>query len=126
MGHEPGEDPRGQAVATIAAFAALLSGIVAAAYASLRQRPTSSAFLVPVAGATYLVAHYYAFDSYYLPTLRRFSDGGFVAPEWIYGVALCALGVTVLLRIRPRVGIGLTPLTLFVCAVSVLGLGAGH
>jgi hypothetical protein len=126
MGHEPGGDPPGQAVATIAAFSAFVTGIVAAAYVTLSGRLSSSAFLVPIAAAAYLVAHYYAFDTYYLPAYRRYSDGGGVAAEWIYGVVLCALGVAFLIRIRPRVGLGLMPLMLFVCAISVVGLGLGH
>ena len=75
MGSKPGDEATGQGAVTIAAFLALLTGIVATVVSRriLRRWPAT---LVPVVAAAYMVAHYYAFDSYYLPSLTRFSDLG--------------------------------------------------
>jgi hypothetical protein len=125
MGSHPGDNATGQAPVSIAAFLALLTGIVATLVSRriLRRWPAA---LVPVAAATYMVAHYYAFDPYYLPTLRRFSDGGVVPAAWLYGVVAAALVATVAIRRRPSTAPVLTPLVLLVCAVTVLALGTGH
>jgi hypothetical protein len=82
MGSLPGQDAPGQAEVTIAAFLALLTGIVATLVSRriLRRWP---ARLVPIAAAAYMVAQYYSFDSYHLPSRRRFSDAGGISPVWV-------------------------------------------
>lgn len=125
MGSLPGQEAPGQAPVTIAAFVALLSGIVAT-LVSRRILHRWPAALVPVAATAYMLAHYYAFDSYYLPTLRRFCDGGAVPAAWLYGVAAAGLVVAVAIRRRPSTAPALTPLVLLVCAVTVLAQGTGH
>lgn len=125
MGRQPGDDPAGQAPVTIAAFLALLTGIVAT-LVSRRILHRWPAALVPVAAAAYMVARYYAFDPYYLPTLRRFGDAGVVPAAWLYGVVVAALVVAVAIRRRPSVAPVLTPLVLLVCAVTALVQGTGH
>jgi hypothetical protein len=125
MGSQPGDAAAGQAPVSMAAFLALLTGIVATLISRriLRRWPAA---LVPVAAAAYMVAHYYAFDPYYLPTLRRLSDGGVVAAAWVYGVAVASLVATVAIRRRPSTAPVLTPLVLLVCAVTVFAQGKGH
>ncbi len=125
MGSQPGNDASGQAAVTIAAFLALLTGIVATVVSRriLRRWPAT---LVPVAAAAYMLAHYYAFDSYYLPVRRRFSDGGVIPSAWLYGVVVAAVIVAVAIRRRPSVAPVLTPLVLLVCAITVLAEGTGH
>jgi hypothetical protein len=125
MGSLSGQEAPGQAAVTIAAMLALLTGIVATVV-SRRILHRWPAALIPVAGATYMVAHYYAFDSYYLPTLRRFCDGGAVPAAWVYGIALAAVVVAFAIRRRPSTAPILTPLVLLVCAVTVLAQGTGH
>jgi hypothetical protein len=125
MGSQSGDEATGQGVVSIAALVALLTGIVATVVSRriLRRWPAT---LVPVAAAGYVVAHYYAFDSYYLPSLRRFSDGGAVPSAWVYGVVVAAVVVAVAIRRRPSTAPVLTPLVLLVCAVTVLAEGTGH
>jgi hypothetical protein len=82
--------------------------------------------LIPVAAAAYLLSHYYAFDSYYLPDLRRFSDDGNIAARWVYGVAACSVGVGALIALVPRIGLALLPFMLLVCGIFVVGEGIGH
>jgi hypothetical protein len=127
MGSQPGDEARGQAVITIGALAALVLGIGATAVAASRERPPGSvpAVLVPLASAAYMAAHFYAFDPYYLPTLRRFTESG-VSSVWVYGVVAGAVLVAALSRIRPRAGLALVPVILLVCAVTVVGMGIGH
>ena len=128
LGSEPGEDAPGQAVVTIAAFLALGVGMGVGVAAALGRRAVRRwpALLIPVAAAIYLIAHYYAFDSYYLPTLRRFSDDGNIAARWIYVVAACALGVGGVIALLPRIGLALLPFVLLVVGVFVVGEGIGH
>jgi hypothetical protein len=125
MGSLSGQEAPGQAEVTIAAFLALLTGIVATVVSRriLRRWPAT---LVPIAAAAYMVAHYYAFDSYYLPSRRRFSDGGAVPSIWLYGVVLAAVVAAFAIRRRPSTAPVLTPLVLLVCAVTVLVEGTGH
>jgi hypothetical protein len=125
MGSKSGDEAAGQAAATIAAFVALLTGIVATVV-SRRILHRWPATLVPVAGAAYLMAHYYAFDSYYLPSLRRFSDSGGVSSVWVYGVVVAAAIVALAIRRRPSVAPVLSPIVLLMCAGTVLAEGFGH
>ncbi len=125
MGSRSGEEAAGQGAVTIAAFVALLTGIVGT-LVSRRILHRWPAALVPIAGAAYMVAHYYAFDPYYLPSLRRFSDRGLVPTAWLYGVVVAAVIVALAIRGRPSVAPVLTPILLLICAGTVLAEGAGH
>ena len=128
LGSNPGDDAPGQAVVTIAAFLALGVGIGLGIVGALQRGRVSRwpALLIPVAAVAYLISHYYAFDSYYLPTLRRFSDNGSIAARWVYGVAGLALVVAVLIAVTPRVGLALLPFVLLLCGIFVVGGGIGH
>jgi hypothetical protein len=125
IGSQPGDDAPGQAVVTIVAFLALLTGIVATVVSRriLRRWPAT---LVPVAAAAYMVVQYYTFDSYYLPSRTRFSDEGSISSVWIYGVAAAAVLVGLAIRRRPSVAPVLTPILLLVCAGTVVAEGFGH
>jgi hypothetical protein len=128
LGSEPGNDAPGQAVVTNSAFLALAVGIGLGVAGALRRghAPRWPGLLIPIAAAAYLVGHYYAFDSYYLPTLRRFSDDGNIAARWVYGVAGCAVCVAGVIALAPRVGMALLPLMLLFVGVFVVGEGIGH
>ena len=125
MGPQPGDDASGQGVVTIAAFLALLTGIVATLVSRriLRRWPAT---LVPIAAAAYMVAQYYTFDSYYLPSRTRFSDTGSISSGWVYGVAVAALIVALAIRRRPSVAPVLTPILLLICGGTVVAQGFGH
>jgi hypothetical protein len=114
---EPGAAPPGQAIATVAALVATGATIVVARWA---RAPVFA--LIPVAAAAWMVAHYSAFDPYYLPTHRRYSDAGSVAPLWVYGVAAGGLAVA-FLSLRTRM---LAPVYVVVCLLTVIGMGIGH
>ena len=125
MGSGPGDDAPGQGVVTVAAFLALLTGIVATLVSRriLRRWPAT---LVPIAAAVYMVAQYYSFDSYYLPGLTRFSETGSISSFWVYGVALAALIVALAIRRRPSVAPVLMPILLLICGGTVVAQGFGH
>ena len=125
MGSLPGQEASGQAVVTIAAFLALLTGIVATLVSRriLRRWPAT---LVPIAAAAYMVAQYYTFDSYYLPSRTRFSDSGSVSSIWVYGVLGATVIVALAIRRRPSVAPVLTPILLLICAGTVVAEGFGH
>ena len=125
MGSLPGREAPGQAVVTIAAFLALVTGIVAT-LVSRRILHRWPATLVPVAAAAYMAAHFYAFDSYYLPSRTRFSDTGSISSVWVYGVAVAALIVALAIRRRPSVAPVLTPIVVLICAGTVVAEGFGH
>jgi hypothetical protein len=117
MPRDPGNDPAGQRVVEAVTALAVL-GTVAAAF----RAPGRAFALVPLAAAAWMVAHYYAFDPYYLPARRRFSDAGLVAPSLVYGLALVGVAVAAACRRGER----LVPVFVVLTAVVVLVMGAGH
>jgi hypothetical protein len=123
MGSQPGQEAKGQSAVTVAALLALLVGMGSAVVS--RGADWWPQLLVPPAGAAYMTAHYYAFDPYYLPSLRRFSTG-IISPIWLYGVVVAAVVVALAIRWRPGVTPPLTPLVLFVVACTVFAEGLGH
>ena len=115
-------------IGELIALLVLLSGIVASlAYASGRSTERISvAPLVAPAAAVFVVARFYSFDDYYLPTLRRMSDGGWVPGKWIIVLVALALLAAVSTKIRPRLGIAMTSFVLFMSALTAVAEGIGH
>ena len=81
--------------------------------------------LAPV-GAAFMTARFYTFDSYYLPTLRRMSDGGFVPALWIFALVGLTIIAVVVTYLRRGPGLRLAAALLVVCAITTLYEGAGH
>jgi hypothetical protein len=115
-------------VAELIVLLALISGLFASlSYASSRGAEWVSAEpLVAPAAAAFVVARFYSFDDYYLPTLRRMSDGGLVPGKWIVGLVVIALLAAVATKIRPRIGIAMTSFVLFMSALTAGAEGIGH
>ena len=80
------------------------------------------AALMPVAGAVYVVTAFFAYDPYYLPTLRRFSDEN--VPGWWIAlvVVVCAVACVAVLR-AGRAGLALGGLALWWCIVGISASG---
>jgi hypothetical protein len=128
VGPEPGEAPPGNGLVLGAAVLALVAGAglcLVHAWAPLPQLDASGSLLAPAAGA-FALARFYTYDPYYAPTLRRMSDDGLVADSWVYMLIGLALLAAVLVRIRPRAGLGATSLVLVLSAFTALAEGAGH
>jgi len=83
---------------------------------------------VPLAAVTaaWMVAHYYTFDTYYLPTLSRYSDpGGAFSATWVYIVGAAAGAASLLALVRPRVGFAGSAVTMLVCLFTIVFAGFG-
>jgi hypothetical protein len=126
-GDEPGEELFGRGLAFGAALLTLLGAAFWLAVLAARPSPPADALLasIDLAAAAFLVARFYSFDPYFAPTLRRFSEGGVAAP-WVFAVVALALVAALLVRIRPRVGLGLTAPVLVLLALTAFATGLGH
>jgi len=125
LGSLPGEGPPGEQ--TIALIA-VLSMLVAAGLALLAALGARVPFLhlLPPAAAAFLVARFYTFDPYYLPTLRRFSDDGMLSPVLVYGIVALALGAAVLTVVHRRAGAALSVPVILACAFFAQVMVGGH
>ena len=126
LGSQPGEGPAGAGVVGIfAAIALVASAGLSAALARADRAPALSALLAPAAGV-FLVAHFYTYDPYYLPTLIRYAEREFVPPILVFALAAAALaGGLVTLR-RRRIGLALSVPTILMCALAAFWAGIGH
>jgi hypothetical protein len=126
MGDAPGDEAPG---GTVVALVALMAFLVAAGTSfarSLEKRGGGAAVfaLLAPAGAAYLIARWSSFDPYYLPSLRRYADGGVHGP-WIVAVTLAAVGAGMLTLVRPRPGCVVSFVVLLVEALTVFALPLG-
>lgn len=119
----PGAGPAGSGWVLAAALVAMLVALVSAA--TSRRRSAAVALAAPAAAA-FVVARFSTFDPYYLPTLRRASDGGLFPPWWVYGLAVAAVAAGALTWIAPRIGKTLAVPVLLVCLVTAWAMYAGH
>jgi hypothetical protein len=126
LGSEPGDGPPGEEIVLTAALLAMLAVAFLAAWWSRRGHRVALAELLAPAGAAFLVARFYSFDPYYLPTLRRASDDGLVAPELVFLLTGLALVAGLLVRLRPRVGLWLTSPVMVGCALFAWVAFGGH
>jgi hypothetical protein len=121
FGSEPGAGPPGEGVVLACALGAMLAG----ALVSLWPRASFLGVLAP-AGAAFLLARYYTFDPYYLPTLRRMSDGGLLPPWLVYGVAGLAAAAGLAVWARVPGGRLLTVTALLGSALLAFVAAGGH
>jgi hypothetical protein len=122
LGSLPGEGPPGEGVVAVVAALALLA---AAFLAATLDGPRLAALLAPLAGA-FLVAHFYTFDPYYLPTLIRHSERDFLPVYLVYSVAGLAIAAGVLTLVRRRAGLALSAPVILACGLAAWFAAAGH
>ena len=72
-----------------------------------------------------MVAHYYTFDTYYLPTLIRYSDSGSFSPAWVFAVAIAGALASLLAFVRPRFGFMATAVVIPLCLLTIAFAGLG-
>jgi hypothetical protein len=120
LGPLPGDDAAGADLIRTAGFLALLAGVVTSFANAARRDPSAAVplkLLAPAAAAV-VVAHFYAFDSYYVPTLRRASEAGLFPARWIFLLAIASVAAAGLVATRPRAGCAFASVVL-VCVPSL-------
>jgi hypothetical protein len=127
MGSLPGEGPPGSKLVGLAAAAGSLGAalVSAALIRAGRAAPAFSALLAPAAGV-YLLARFYTFDSYYLPSLIRYSKRDFVPPVVVFVLVGLSLAAGLVTLRRRRAGLALSVPLILACALTAFLAGAGH
>jgi hypothetical protein len=125
-GDMPGEEAPYLGLFYTAAVIALLVGAIVSWILAWRLKSNVFVALLGIAAGAFVVASFYAFDPYYLPTMQRYSEGGTFSSTWIYAVAGLGLLSTVLCLTRPRVGLVVNAPALLLCAFTVTFVGVGH
>lgn len=127
MGTVPRAGPDGRGLVLAVAILALLIGaITLLSVAAVGSFPDRLLALFGPLSASFVVARFFSFDAYYLPTLRRMSSGGIVPAEMV--VAIVVLGVVAFattLRF-PRVGQVVTAITMLLSVGVAFFAGVGH
>jgi hypothetical protein len=127
LGRLPGKGPEGSNVAVVAGLLAMVSGAVLSFVVPSSSRLTRGlAGLLAPAGAAFITARFYTFDPYYLPTMRRISEGGVISPAWIFGLVAAAVVAGVCAWLWPPLGSRLTGIVLILCIVTTFLQAAGH
>ena len=125
LGSQPGDGPPGEQTVALIAVCAMLVAAGLAVVAALGARVPFVA-LLPPAAAAFLVARFYTFDPYFLPTLRRFSDDGMLPPALVYGMVALAVGAALLTRVNRRVGAAVSVPVILACALFAQVVVGGH
>jgi hypothetical protein len=127
LGDDPGEGPALDNVFFLVPVSVLLGGGVALVLGALAPSRAAALSRYPAFQALPLVAVAYplcralAFDPYYLPAEERFRG---VEPEWLFVLALLAVGATALSLRRPGpAALGLTGVVLVASGVVAIGEG---
>jgi hypothetical protein len=122
LGAEPGDGAPLEALVRATALVATLIG----ALLVVLDPGTRLAPLVPLGAAAFMLARFYTFDPYYLPTLRRFSDDGLVPSALVYLALVLALVTAMLIRAKPRAGSLLGAAAVLACAFLAIVMAGGH
>jgi hypothetical protein len=125
VGSLPGENARFEGIVMAAALLALVAGIVISLVLAARDRRSIRAPLFVVAAVALMVARYYTFDTYYLPTLTRYSESGPFSPTWVYAVAIACVPAWFFSLTKPRVGFLIAAAVMILCFVTVSLVGIG-
>lgn len=127
MARLPGDAPTGSTFAVSLGMLALVTGagllITLAAAGSFPQPAVS---LIPPLSVAFVGARLLAFDPYFLPSLRRFADGGLIRRPWVAILAGLAMIAGILVWSAPRSGQVATALVMLLCAATVFLSGVGH
>lgn len=125
LGTEPGDGAPHEGLVMAAAAIAMLAGVIVSLMLAARDRRSAPAAFFAIAAAAVMVAHYYTFDTYYLPTLSRYSDSGSFSPAWVFSVALAGALASLLAWARPLFGFMATSVVIPLCLVTIVFAGFG-
>jgi hypothetical protein len=115
-----------ETVASLAHLTMLVGSVFAFVHAFYPRVPWAVALTAPAAAA-FVTTRFYTYDPYFLPnTLRRYSDNGGVASDWVLGMLVAALVVGALTRLLPPIGSVATAFILPVLLMTSLLVSAGH
>jgi hypothetical protein len=126
LGTDPGEGARYEGLVMALAAIAMLAGVIVSLVLAARLRRSVPASFFSLAAAALMVAHYYTFDTYYLPTLTRYSDSGSFSGAWVFSVAITGALVSLLAFVHPLFGFMATAVVIPLCLLTIVFAGFGH
>jgi hypothetical protein len=126
LGTQPGEGARYEGLVMAAAAIAMLAGVAVSLMLAARGRRSIPAAFFAVAAAALMVAHYYTFDTYYLPTLTRYSDSGSFSSAWVFSLAIVCALTSLLAFARPLFGFMASAVVIPLCLFTTVFAGFGH
>jgi hypothetical protein len=127
LGDVPGEGPPGsQAVGFAAGVAVAAAAVLALTLMPRGNEGTPLAALLAPAAAAFMVAHFYTYDAYSLPTLIRHSERDFVPTPVVFGLAALAAGLGLTTLLKRRLGLVLTVPAVLLCGLTAWFSGLGH
>jgi hypothetical protein len=126
LGTDPGEGAQYEGFVMASAAIAMLAGVGVSLVLAARGRRRMPAAFFALAAAALTVAHYYTFDTYYLPTLTRYSDSGSFSPAWVFSVAVAGVLASLLAFVRPLFGLMATAVVIPLCLFTIVFAGFGH
>ena len=126
VGTQPGEGARYEGYVLVFAVGATLAGVVVSLMLATRRQRSAPAAFFAAAAAALMVAHYYTFDTYYLPSLTRYSDSASFSPTWVYSVAIAGALASLLALERSRIGLMASAIVSLLCLFTIVFSGFGH
>jgi hypothetical protein len=126
LGSEPDEGAQGSGIVLATGLGAILVGAALALAHSYRGPAPPFVELLAPASAAFLLARFYTFDPYYLPTLRRLSEDGLLSPVLVYALAGLAVLAGILVRLRVTLGLLCSAAAMLACALLAWVAAGGH
>jgi hypothetical protein len=126
IGLRTGEPASGQSLFLGSALIVLLLAALALPFAAVGGRRVAALPWLALAAALLVVAHFFTYDPYYAPSLRRMSDGGAIPGTWIVLVVACALAASLVAARADRLGSGAVALACLLAFGTALLADFGH
>jgi len=123
VGTLPGEGARFEGFFLAVGGLAMLIGIVVSGFLAAANRRATPGVALGAAAAALMVAHYFTFDTYDLPSLVRYSESGSFSPAWVLTLAVVGLIASLLCLVRPTTGFVVTACVMPVCLFTLVFTG---